>query len=187
VDISRVYWSRRTGVKAAELLRPASQNSRSSRNSFRSGALIPCAGSEQTRTAPSPPPEKAQSACSAVRAAHQPSPDDSSISTSASSGARLRSQSGCGYGCRDESAVRAGGAGVGCSRTRGRGTRELDRPEDVNASDPVRFPPGWPRLCTSPSFTGSFAVVNTTGIVCVAAFTASAVTSPPPATITLTR
>ncbi|MEA3074853.1 MAG: hypothetical protein QOD29_6299, partial [Alphaproteobacteria bacterium] len=51
VDISRAYWSRRTGVKAAELLRPASQNSRSSRNSFRSGALIPCAGSEQTRTA----------------------------------------------------------------------------------------------------------------------------------------
>jgi hypothetical protein len=34
------YWSRRTGVKAAELLRPASQNSRSSRNSSRSGALI---------------------------------------------------------------------------------------------------------------------------------------------------
>ena len=41
MDISRAYWSRRTGVKAAELLRPASQNSRSSRNSFRSGALIP--------------------------------------------------------------------------------------------------------------------------------------------------
>jgi hypothetical protein len=60
-----------TGVKAAELLRPASQNARSSRNSSRSGALIPCAGSEQTRTAPSPPPEKAQSACSAVRAAQQ--------------------------------------------------------------------------------------------------------------------
>ena len=34
VDISRAYWCRRTGVKAAELLRPASQNSRSSRNSF---------------------------------------------------------------------------------------------------------------------------------------------------------
>ena len=44
VDISRAYWSRRTGVKAAEQLRPASQNSRSSRNSFSSGALIPCAG-----------------------------------------------------------------------------------------------------------------------------------------------
>src|ERR1700730_8572442 len=86
VDISRVYWSRRTGVKAAELLRPASQNSRSSRNSFRSGALIPCAGSEQTRTAPSPPPEKAQSACSAVRAAHRLLRDDGSLSTSASSG-----------------------------------------------------------------------------------------------------
>ena len=38
VDISRAYWSRRTGVKAA---RPASQNSRSSRNSFSSGAFIP--------------------------------------------------------------------------------------------------------------------------------------------------
>jgi hypothetical protein len=48
--------------------------------------LIPCAGSEQTRTAPSPPPEKAQSACSAVRAAHRLLRDDGSLSTSASSG-----------------------------------------------------------------------------------------------------
>ena len=48
--------------------------------------MIPCAGSEQTRTAPSPPPEKAQSACSAVRAAHRLLRDDGSLSTSASSG-----------------------------------------------------------------------------------------------------
>ena len=82
VDISRAYWSRRTGVKAA---RPASQNSRSSRNSFSSGAFIPArALRDQDHSFAFP--RKAQSACSAVRAAHQPSPDDSSISTSPSSG-----------------------------------------------------------------------------------------------------
>jgi hypothetical protein len=52
---------------------------------FRSGALVPCAGSEQTRTVPSPPPGRVPSRCSAVRAAHQPPPDDSSISTFAPS------------------------------------------------------------------------------------------------------
>jgi hypothetical protein len=84
---------------------------------FRSGALVPCAGSEQTRTVPSPPPGRVPSRCSAVRAAHQPPPDDSSISTFAPSG-RVRRQGICGYRCRDESAVRAGGAGMACACTR---------------------------------------------------------------------
>src|ERR1700736_6050798 len=117
VDISRAYWSRRTGVKAAELLRPASQNSPSSRNSFRSGALVPCAGSEQTRTVPSPPPGRVPSRCSAVRAAHQPPPDDSSI-------AHLRRLAECGarVSAATDAVTKArfeqGGAGMACACTR---------------------------------------------------------------------
>jgi hypothetical protein len=66
---------------------------------FRSGALVPYAGSEQTRTVPSPPPGRCRPQCSAVRAAHPP--DDSSIS-------RFTPSRGiCGYRCRDQSAVRA--------------------------------------------------------------------------------
>jgi hypothetical protein len=82
-------------------------DSRSSRNSFRSGALIPYAGSEQTRTAPSPPPGRCRSH------AQQSAPLISLLPMTARSFAPY-----CGYRCRDESAVRAGGAGMGDCRIR---------------------------------------------------------------------
>ena len=49
---------------------------------------------------------------------------------------------------------------------------------------PVRFPSGRPRLDTKPALTGSEAVVNTIGIVFVAAIAARMATSPAPAQMT---
>ena len=43
-------------------------------------------------------------------------------------------------------------------------------PTSVNPLKPVTLPPGRPRLATSPAPTGSPTVVNTIGIVMVAAF-----------------
>ena len=51
---------------------------------------------------------------------------------------------------------------------------------------PVRFPPGWIRLATSPALTGSTATAKTVGTVVVAALAATAVGVPPPATSTVT-
>jgi hypothetical protein len=51
---------------------------------------------------------------------------------------------------------------------------------------PVTFPPGRPRLSTNPARTGSEAVVNTIGVVFVAAIAARIATSPAPAQMTVT-
>ena len=51
---------------------------------------------------------------------------------------------------------------------------------------PVALPPGWFKLATSPSWTGSVAVENTIGIVPVAVLAAKAETPPPVATMTAT-
>ena len=51
---------------------------------------------------------------------------------------------------------------------------------------PVKLPPGLARLATSPSLTGSWATVNTMGIVLVSALAANAGVEPPSGTITAT-
>jgi hypothetical protein len=48
----------------------------------------------------------------------------------------------------------------------------------AEVATPVRFPFGLPRLATSPSFTGSPPVLNTIGIVAVAALAARAAVMP---------
>jgi len=65
--------------------------------------------------------------------------------------------------------------------------RLCDAP-DASFSDvtPVRLPPGWFRLATSPALTGSAPVSKITGMVIVAAFAASAEARLPGATMTLT-
>jgi hypothetical protein len=58
------------------------------------------------------------------------------------------------------------------------------RAMNPGAGAPFALPPGWLRLGTIPSLTGSPPISNTMGIVVVADFAASAVEAPPGATIT---
>src|SRR5262245_38369199 len=62
---------------------------------------------------------------------------------------------------------------------------EIDR-QAVLLDTPVRLPPGWVRLTTSPTSTGSTATAKTIGMVAVAALAATAEGLPPAATITAT-
>ena len=50
----------------------------------------------------------------------------------------------------------------------------------------MTLPPGRLRLCTNPILTGSVPLVNTIGIVVVAAFAASDAAVPPPAVAAIT-
>jgi hypothetical protein len=56
----------------------------------------------------------------------------------------------------------------------------------VNRLTPVTLLPGWLRLATSPTSTGSLPVMKTIGIVAVAALAANAAGLPPVAKITAT-
>ena len=56
----------------------------------------------------------------------------------------------------------------------------------VKLVTPVTLPPGWFRLGTSPSATGSAPILKMTGIVLVAAFAASADALPSTVAITVT-
>src|SRR5215510_12036584 len=72
-----------------------------------------------------------------------------------------------------------------CSHQAGCGTTSRSKPSFLDSSSvkrtltPVTFPPGRPRLLTRPAWTGLSPVVNTTGIVEVAALAASAAGGPP--------